>query len=44
MMNKPGAKKPKKGGTLDRVLSERIYTRPGFLARQHHGVYRGAIR
>jgi DNA-binding MarR family transcriptional regulator len=38
MMNKPGAKKPKKGGTLDRVLSERIYTRPGFLARQLHRI------
>ncbi|HEX4193759.1 MAG TPA: MarR family transcriptional regulator [Stellaceae bacterium] len=32
------AKKPPKTATLDRVLSERIYTRPGFLARQLHRI------
>jgi DNA-binding MarR family transcriptional regulator len=32
------AKKPQKTATLERVLSERIYTRPGFLARQLHRI------
>jgi DNA-binding MarR family transcriptional regulator len=32
------AKKPQKTATLDRVLGERIYTRPGFLARQLHRI------
>lgn len=38
MAKKSGSKKPKKGATLDRVLGERIYTRPGFLARQLHRI------
>jgi DNA-binding MarR family transcriptional regulator len=32
------AKKPEKSPALDRVLGERIYTRPGFLARQLHRI------
>jgi DNA-binding MarR family transcriptional regulator len=32
------AKKPQESATLDRVLGERIYTRPGFLARQLHRI------
>jgi DNA-binding MarR family transcriptional regulator len=32
------AKKPQKTAMLDRVLGERIYTRPGFLARQLHRI------
>jgi DNA-binding MarR family transcriptional regulator len=32
------AKKPQQTAVLDRVLSERIYTRPGFLARQLHRI------
>lgn len=32
------AKKPPKTATLDRVLSQRVYTRPGFLARQLHRI------
>ena len=37
-MTKRKAKKPGKSATLDRVLDERIYTRPGFLARQLHRI------
>jgi DNA-binding MarR family transcriptional regulator len=32
------AKKPQKTAMLDHVLDERIYTRPGFLARQLHRI------
>ena len=32
------ARKSKKSAALDRVLGERIYTRPGFLARQLHRI------
>ena len=35
---KDGTKKPGKSAALDRVLGERIYTRPGFLARQLHRI------
>ncbi len=38
MATKDKAKKPKKSAALDRVLGERIYTRPGFLARQLHRI------
>ena len=31
-------KKQQKSTALDRVLGERIYTRPGFLARQLHRI------
>jgi DNA-binding MarR family transcriptional regulator len=32
------AREPKESAALDRVLGERIYTRPGFLARQLHRI------
>ena len=38
MTKKSRTKKPKKSAALDRVLGERIYTRPGFLARQLHRI------
>jgi MarR family transcriptional regulator, lower aerobic nicotinate degradation pathway regulator len=38
MAKKIVAKEKTNGATLDRVLGERIYTRPGFLARQLHRI------
>jgi len=37
-LKKGAARRRKKSATLDRVLGERIYTRPGFLARQLHRI------
>jgi DNA-binding MarR family transcriptional regulator len=38
MIKKGGTTKSKKSAMLDRLLGERIYTRPGFLARQLHRI------